>query len=167
MNDNLKKWNDPVGVDEFSGRKFDLFEQPLVNQPGECWEYGTGIDWVGLIVERVSGLSLDAYFQKFILEPLGAENITFTPTRAMKDKLVFMHDRGIDGSISIGQHGHLLRHALLEPSEEAKGRIVHSGGAGCFGPTGSYCGKFLDNWEEISCGNSFRYQGVCKFTKHS
>jgi CubicO group peptidase (beta-lactamase class C family) len=115
-----------------------------VNQPGERWEYGTGMDWIGLFVERVSGLSLDAYFKTFILEPLGAENITFTPTKAMKDKLVFMHDREPDGTISIRQHGHLLRYALLERSEEAGRRIVHSGGAGCFGPTGSYCGRFLD-----------------------
>ncbi|KAL2845885.1 beta-lactamase/transpeptidase-like protein [Aspergillus pseudoustus] len=138
-NANLKKWNDPVGVDEFSGRWSDLFEQPLVNQPGERWEYGTGMDWVGLIVERVSGLLLDAYFQKFILEPLGAEKITFIPTREMKDKLVFMHTRETDGRIRIRQHGHLLRHALLEPSEDVERRILHSGGAGCFGSSGSYC----------------------------
>jgi CubicO group peptidase (beta-lactamase class C family) len=112
-----------------------------VNQPGERWEYGTGMDWVGLIVERVSGLSLDAYSKTFILEPVGAENITFTPTKAMKEKLVFMHDQESDGTISIRQHGHVLRYALLEQCEEAGGRIVHSGGAG---PTGSYCGRFLD-----------------------
>jgi CubicO group peptidase (beta-lactamase class C family) len=153
-------------VDEFAGRWFDLFEQPLVNQPGERWEYGTGIDWVGLIVERVSGLSLDAYFQKFILEPLGAENITFTPTRAMKDKLVFMHSREPDGTISIRQHGHLLRQALLEPSEKTEGRILHSGGAGCFGPSGSYCGRFLSNCRDISRGDPFDTRRGIRLLKH-
>ncbi len=27
------------------------FRQPLVNEPGERWEYGLSIDWLGLVIE--------------------------------------------------------------------------------------------------------------------
>ena len=34
---------------------------PLASDPGERWEYGINIDWVGKAVEAVSGKRLDAY----------------------------------------------------------------------------------------------------------
>lgn len=39
MNHKLRDYNYPTGYDEFSG-DFSDFKQPLVNQPGEIWEYG-------------------------------------------------------------------------------------------------------------------------------
>ena len=40
---------------------------PLVFDPGERWEYGINIDWVGRAVEAVAGQPLDAYFSAHIL----------------------------------------------------------------------------------------------------
>ena len=45
--------------------------------PGERWEYGINIDWVGRVVEKVSGQSLDAYFREHIFEPLGMTDTGF------------------------------------------------------------------------------------------
>jgi hypothetical protein len=39
MNHKLRDYGRPAGYDEFAGHLSD-FEQPLVNQPGEGWEYG-------------------------------------------------------------------------------------------------------------------------------
>src|SRR5262249_24201563 len=39
---------------------------PLLFEPGTQWVYGTGIDWVGRIVEKISGQPLDAYFRERI-----------------------------------------------------------------------------------------------------
>ena len=36
---------------------------PLAFDPGERWEYGINIDWVGKAVEAVSGKRLDVYLQ--------------------------------------------------------------------------------------------------------
>jgi methyl acetate hydrolase len=44
---------------------------PLVFDPGERWLYGTSTDWLGRLVERISGLSLDDYFRQRIFTPLG------------------------------------------------------------------------------------------------
>lgn len=39
FNEKLRDFSKPIGYDEFSGHSFDM-HQPLVNQPGERWEYG-------------------------------------------------------------------------------------------------------------------------------
>ena len=48
-----------------------LPRNPLMFDPGERWQYGGNIDWVGRIVQAVSGEPLDAHFRKHIFEPLG------------------------------------------------------------------------------------------------
>ena len=57
---------------------------PLMTDPGTRWEYGTNLDWAGRIIEKVSekvsGLSLEAYFQKNILQPLGMLDTSYTLT---------------------------------------------------------------------------------------
>jgi CubicO group peptidase (beta-lactamase class C family) len=47
---------------------------PLAFSPGERWEYGIGIDWAGVIVETLTGKSLDVYFQEHIFAPLGMQD---------------------------------------------------------------------------------------------
>ena len=39
---------------------------PLAFDPGDAWDYGTGIDWVGKAVERVSGQQLSEYFAEHL-----------------------------------------------------------------------------------------------------
>ena len=50
---------------------------PLMFDPGERWQYGGNIDWVGRIVQAVSGEPLDAHFRKHIFEPLGMNDTGF------------------------------------------------------------------------------------------
>ncbi|KAI2625577.1 beta-lactamase family protein [Hypoxylon sp. NC1633] len=47
------------------------FDYPLLYEPGEGWAYGSGTDRVGQVVERVSGVSLDAYMRQNVWGPLG------------------------------------------------------------------------------------------------
>jgi methyl acetate hydrolase len=44
---------------------------PLVFDPGEKWDYGINIDWVGKAVERVSRQSLSGYFDEHLFGPIG------------------------------------------------------------------------------------------------
>ncbi|KAI0203134.1 Simvastatin synthase [Astrocystis sublimbata] len=55
------------------------FKFPLLFDPGTSWAYGPGLDWCSRLVERASGMSTEAYLQKYIVEPLGigADNMTF------------------------------------------------------------------------------------------
>ena len=44
---------------------------PLVFEPGEKWDYGINIDWVGKAVERASGQTLGDYFAEHLFGPIG------------------------------------------------------------------------------------------------
>ena len=47
------------------------FNLPLEFDPGERWQYGINIDWVGKAVEAVSDQSLEIYFRENIFAPFG------------------------------------------------------------------------------------------------
>jgi CubicO group peptidase (beta-lactamase class C family) len=65
-------------VRDFKPRNGDTFEVgPLLFEPGADWIYGTSTDWVGRIVETVSGKDLDAYFRERIFAPLGMRDTHF------------------------------------------------------------------------------------------
>ena len=57
------------------------YSNPLLFEPGSSWEYGAGIDWVGLGISRITNTSLDDYCQQNIFKPLGITDITFWPER--------------------------------------------------------------------------------------
>lgn len=139
LNERLRDWSFPAGANEFSGRIEDVISQPLLFQPGEGWEYGTGVDWAGIAVERISGLALNAYFQKHIFEPLGIKDMTMFPSKDMKDRLAYMHTRAPDGIIR--PRDHLFRIPLvINPDNVAETcRVFNSGGAGLFGTPQEYC----------------------------
>ena len=142
FNERLNEYGRPTGWDEFSGDAKDILEQPLVNQPGDRWEYGVNIDWAGQVVERVSGMTLDGYFQKNIFEPLGIKDMSCFPTRVMRENLVSMSQRDKDGSARDSDH--LQRRAIFLADEpDVSKKVFNSGGAGLFGKPVEYCRKFF------------------------
>jgi CubicO group peptidase (beta-lactamase class C family) len=53
---------------------------PLVFEPGSGpWLYGTGLDWVGRLVERLNNKTLEEYIQTHICAPLALNSTTFHP----------------------------------------------------------------------------------------
>ena len=54
-----------------------LAAQPLLFQPGDAWEYSLADDVLGYLVERVSGMPLDKFFQERIFKPLGMKDTGF------------------------------------------------------------------------------------------
>jgi methyl acetate hydrolase len=72
---------------------------PLMFDPGERWQYGTSIDWVGRIVEHVSGEPLDAYFKKHIFDPLGMGDSGFVIAPEQHAREALSHRRGPAGAL--------------------------------------------------------------------
>jgi methyl acetate hydrolase len=66
---------------------------PLMFEPGTRWQYGTSADWSGRLVETVSGLTLEQYFQKNILGPLEMHDTSFLVPEAKFDRLVSEYSR--------------------------------------------------------------------------
>jgi methyl acetate hydrolase len=72
---------------------------PLRFEPGARWQYGTGIDWTGKLVESVSGLTLEQYFQRNILQPLGMKDTSFLLSEDKFPRLASTYRRQSDGSL--------------------------------------------------------------------
>jgi CubicO group peptidase (beta-lactamase class C family) len=67
----------PAGT--VSGQEFldRLAGLPLLYQPGAVWDYGFGLDVLGLIVEQLTEQSLGQYLQENVFKPLGMVDTAF------------------------------------------------------------------------------------------
>jgi len=72
---------------------------PLMFEPGARWQYGMGCDWAGRMVEAISGMSLEEYFQARILGPLEMRDTSYILPPAKFDRLVTGYARQADGSL--------------------------------------------------------------------
>src|ERR1700720_4093820 len=98
-NPELIRYVAATGVPSLMTGKIAVLQLPLVFDPGERWEYGINIDWVGRSIERVAGQSLDAYFSAHIFAPLSMTDTGFVPSAHHASRLVRVHRRGPDGSL--------------------------------------------------------------------
>ena len=89
-----------VGMPSHSTGKVAGLRLPLVHDPGERWEYGINTDWVGRIVEAVSGQPLDGYFREKIFAPLGMKDATFAPSDEQRARQARVHQREADGTLT-------------------------------------------------------------------
>lgn len=74
---------------------------PLLFDPGERWDYGISIDWVGKMVEAVSGQALGDYLQRNLLAPLGMDSTSFKISPSQRARLASIHARGADGTLAV------------------------------------------------------------------
>jgi methyl acetate hydrolase len=77
-----------------------IFSAPLMFDPGDRWEYGINIDWVGKAVEAISDQSLEVYFRENIFAPLGMTDTGFLIGSAQKARVVPAYRRQGDGSLT-------------------------------------------------------------------
>jgi len=72
-------------------------EMPLLFDPGDRWEYGINIDWVGKMVEAATGNDLDTVMRTDLFDPLGMSSTGFKITDAQRERLAGVHLRSADG----------------------------------------------------------------------
>ncbi len=110
-------------------------ETPLLFDPGEQWEYGSNIDWAGMVVEAITGKRLGEVMTERILDPLGMTSTAFSLTDDMRSRLACIHARSPeDGSLTP------LPDFELPPDPE-----LHMGGHGLYGTADDYV-KFIRMW---------------------
>jgi methyl acetate hydrolase len=73
---------------------------PLMRDPGERWEYGINIDFVGKMIEAVSGKRLGEYLQENVFAPLGMNSTAFKITPDMRSRLAKVHLRSKNGTLA-------------------------------------------------------------------
>ena len=81
-----------------SGLKSSL-NYPLAFDPGTSWGYGLSTDWLGQVVEQVSGKPIDAFCNETLLEPLGMADTVFECTDARRQRLVAVHAHDETGKL--------------------------------------------------------------------
>jgi methyl acetate hydrolase len=72
---------------------------PLMFEPGTAWQYGYSADWTGRLVETVSGLNLEQYFRRNILDPLEMNDTSFIFPADKFDRLVSRSQRQNGGPL--------------------------------------------------------------------
>ncbi len=91
-------FTDPITRDFKPRPAEDYPVGPLVFDPGERWLYSTSTDWVGRLVEKVSGETLEAYFREHIFAPLGMKDTSYFVPKDKASRLVTVNRRLAEGS---------------------------------------------------------------------
>ncbi len=73
---------------------------PLSFEPGEQWLYSTSTEWLGSLVETISGQPLEEYFRQHILDPLGMSDTYYYVPREKEGRVVTVLRRRPDGSLT-------------------------------------------------------------------
>jgi methyl acetate hydrolase len=73
--------------------KKEEWELPLVSDPGDKWNYGPSTLVLGKIVEKITGVSLEDYFQQRIFVPLGMVDTSYAVPLAKQSRVATKHVR--------------------------------------------------------------------------
>jgi methyl acetate hydrolase len=73
------------------------FAAPLLHDPGERFTYGIGTDWLGRVVEAVTGTGLDVVVKEEITGPLGMDDTMFLLDEGRTADAVTVHVPGEAG----------------------------------------------------------------------
>ena len=118
-------------VQPFAGKDLDEFAErlgtlPLMFEPGERWHYSVAVDVTGLVVQRLGGMSFDAFLKERLFDPLGMADTFFNVPADKLDRLLPNHRWD-------GEEGKLVQ--LDAPYEDTQ---LFSGGGGLVSSTMDY-----------------------------
>jgi methyl acetate hydrolase len=125
-NPDLLRYEEKTGTPGIISCENRALTTPLTFDPGDKWDYGINIDWVGKAVERVSGKKLGDYFRENVFEPLGMRDTGFKLGDSQRARLVGMHARESDGKL------------VPMPFEIPQEPEFQMGGGGLYGTAADY-----------------------------
>jgi CubicO group peptidase (beta-lactamase class C family) len=90
-NEELARYQQVTGIPNPLTGKADAFKAPMLFDPGTRFNYGISFDWLGKVIEAVSGKGLDVVVKEDITGPLGMNDTMFSPDSARGDSAVAVH----------------------------------------------------------------------------
>jgi CubicO group peptidase (beta-lactamase class C family) len=124
--EDLVRWQNAAGVPALVEGSRANFTAPMLADPGQAFVYGINIDWLGQVVEAVTGTGLDVVIKDGITGPLGMDHTTFLMNDEQRPRSTPVHVKGEDGTwVAIGE--------VLNQSPE-----YWAGGHGLYGPPSDY-----------------------------
>ncbi len=134
FNETYTQLAESQGYPSVVGATWESLETPLLFDPGEQWEYGSNIDWAGMVVEAITGKRLGEVMKERIFDPLGMNSTAFSMTDDMRSRLAHIHARSPeDGSLT-------PLDMELPPDPD-----LHMAGHGLYGTAEDYV-KFIRMW---------------------
>jgi CubicO group peptidase (beta-lactamase class C family) len=106
-----------------------IAQLPLIYQPGEKWHYSIAVDLQGILIERLSGMPLDQYLDKYFFKPLGMVDTGFHVPISKKERFTTNY-KNIENRLTVEDP--------LETSRYYKKRTFFSGGGGLVSTASDY-----------------------------
>ena len=115
---------------DFKPRDGEKYEAgPLLFEPGTQWIYGTSVDWLGRMVEKLSGKNLEEYFHERIFTPLRMSDTFYNVPGPKQERLVTVHRR---------QDGRADAPLTEQPNQPRRPATTFNGGGGLSSTAGDY-----------------------------
>ena len=115
---------DPAEYNILEERVDKLMQVPLIGQPGEQWYYSAAPDILALILQRITGQSIDSYLRENIFDPLSMSDTGYNVDENQQHRIMQVHFNTDDGNL-------VNSHVQVPPS----GNTVYGGTHGIFSST--------------------------------
>jgi CubicO group peptidase (beta-lactamase class C family) len=99
-NANMARYMEATGAPTILSGLTMAMNYPLQFEPGERWDYGIGIDWLGRMIEKIDGRRIDQFCKEEIFDPLGMPDTRFEVEPHMAPRLAGVSIRGDDGKFA-------------------------------------------------------------------
>src|SRR5262249_10350320 len=86
-----------LGIQEKTGK--NEWEQPLLSDPGEVWHYSASTRVLGLVVEKITNATLEAWYQEHIFKPLGMADTSYAVAADKQARLATQYRRADGGQL--------------------------------------------------------------------
>lgn len=96
----LVKYEQVTGIRNVVPGRADAFRAPMVADPGSRFVYGINTDWLGRVVEAVTGKGLDVVVKEGITGPLGMDSTSFVLPPEQAATRTPVHVKGEGGAWS-------------------------------------------------------------------
>lgn len=117
---------------------------PMAAQPGEAWVYGYNTDILGVVVETLSGQSLDVFFRERLTNPLGMNDTSFCLPPAKSSRLAVVYSAKDGKSERAADPGAWVGSGHIGQGHYANGPCkAFAGGAGLLSTARDYS-RFLE-----------------------
>ncbi|MEM7563376.1 MAG: serine hydrolase domain-containing protein [Pseudomonadota bacterium] len=113
----------------------ELFQIPLIAQPGTRWHYSIATDICGYLVELISGMPFADYLQQTLFEPLGMTDTGFEVSLENQSRLASLYSFDPDDPL---KRIETANDSPLIPAVTGKPVRLHSGGAGLVSSLADY-----------------------------
>jgi methyl acetate hydrolase len=94
----VDRYEQVTGTPNLLAGTMDAMKAPMTADPGTQYQYGINSDWLGLVVQKITGQPLDDYFAEHITGPLGMTSTTARMTDAQRANSTPIHVRDENGA---------------------------------------------------------------------